>query len=411
MDIIQPNLNFNFEEIKLNEPISLGSGTYFTKLLYKNKPLYIQTPKSLTKQGIVKNGKKHNCELMFDNFNEEFVNWIEHLENKCQTLIYDKSNEWFENSIQLNDIANSFMSTLKIFKSGKYYLLKTFVKTNSLTGQPIIKIYDENEKPLSVNDLVEETNIISILEIEGIKFTNKNFQIEIELKQIMFLNKIDDVVFENCLIKKDFSDNKKTEKNEKTDKIKMQFNNKKTEDEDKDDENKEDKEDKDNNEDNENEDNKDNIAIQFDEIQENIQDNTLEEIQDNHFEEIQVNTLEETKNDLIPFFKVHDIEVQDIKEQDNKVQDIKEHDINEKKDDLYEGLKEVDFENLNNNNHLENIVLKNPNEVYYQMYKEARKKAKEAKKIALVAYLDAKNIKDIYMLNDIDSDESSDNET
>ena len=41
--------------------------------------------------------------------------------------------------------------------------------------------------------------------------------------------------------------------------------------------------------------------------------------------------------------------------------------------------------------------------MYYQIYQKAREKAKEAKKNAIVAYLEMKNIKKTYMLDDIDS--------
>ena len=62
----------------------------------------------------------------------------------------------------------------------------------------------------------------------------------------------------------------------------------------------------------------------------------------------------------------------------------------------------------------EPMVLKDPNEVYYEMWKTARQKAKLAKKEALAAYLEAKQIKDNYMLDEIDSDSDdspySDNE-
>jgi hypothetical protein len=41
------------------------------------------------------------------------------------------------------------------------------------------------------------------------------------------------------------------------------------------------------------------------------------------------------------------------------------------------------------------------------MYREARRKAKYARELALASYLEAKNIKNKYMLDDIgDSDES-----
>jgi hypothetical protein len=52
------------------------------------------------------------------------------------------------------------------------------------------------------------------------------------------------------------------------------------------------------------------------------------------------------------------------------------------------------------------LTLREPNEVYYKMYRDARQKAKMAKELALSSYLEAKNIKNTYMLNDIDSDTS-----
>ena len=54
------------------------------------------------------------------------------------------------------------------------------------------------------------------------------------------------------------------------------------------------------------------------------------------------------------------------------------------------------------------ITLKNRNDVYYEMYREARRKAKYARELALASYLEAKNIKNKYMLDDIDdSDDES----
>jgi hypothetical protein len=52
------------------------------------------------------------------------------------------------------------------------------------------------------------------------------------------------------------------------------------------------------------------------------------------------------------------------------------------------------------------IQLKKRNDVYYKLYKEARSKAREAKQIALANYLEAKRIKNAYLLEDMsESDE------
>jgi len=75
-------------------------------------------------------------------------------------------------------------------------------------------------------------------------------------------------------------------------------------------------------------------------------------------------------------------------------------------------LCEVDFDLDNIPNDANSVVcLKERKEMYYQMYQEARQKAKVARDLALSAYLEAKQIKNKYMLDDIldsSSDESDD---
>ena len=203
-NIIEPNKTFDFSNLALSHPIGIQGGAYFTKIEYNKKPLYIQTTKSLTRQGLVKTGKKYYCDLMFDKNSETLIQWFENLEEKCQKLIFEKKEDWFQGNLEENDIETAFNSLLRVYKSGKYYLLRTNIK-NSKDDIPAIKIYNENEIPLGINDITNETQIISILEIQGIKFTSRNFQIEIEIKQIMVLD--NEPIFDNCLIKT----NKKTQ--------------------------------------------------------------------------------------------------------------------------------------------------------------------------------------------------------
>ena len=56
------------------------------------------------------------------------------------------------------------------------------------------------------------------------------------------------------------------------------------------------------------------------------------------------------------------------------------------------------------------INLKNPNEVYYELYQTARENAKEYRMKAMESYLEAKRIKTKYMLFDIDDSDESDDE-
>jgi hypothetical protein len=70
---------------------------------------------------------------------------------------------------------------------------------------------------------------------------------------------------------------------------------------------------------------------------------------------------------------------------------------------------EVEF-NLEEISELDSIQLKKRNDVYYEIYREARRKAKIARDLALSAYLEAKRIKNTYMLDNLKESDESDND-
>ena len=325
--IIEPNESFDFAKLSLAHPSGIQGGAYFTKFLYNNKPLYIQTTKGQTKQGFIKSGKKYYCDLMYDNNASSLINWFERLEEICQTLLCAKNDAWFQGSLEKSDIDNAFSPTIRVYKSGKFYLLRTNVLSNPSTNEPSVKVYSESETPLAVSDVKGDSRIISILEIQGIKFTSRNFQIEIELKQIMVLD--DEPTFESFLFK--------SSKKQQPEPL---------------------------------------VKEEFDKVDEptvyeptTVDDTTADE----------PTTADDTSDENIGL-------------------DIEELDVDTE-------IKEID--EIKVDNCLETIVLKKPNEVYFELYREARNKAKQAKKAAIVAYLEAKNIKKSYMLdelNDSDSD-------
>jgi hypothetical protein len=294
---------------------------------------------------------------MFDNNDTIFINWIENLEAKCQELIFSKGQSWFETKLEKDDIESAFTSPFKIFKSGKYYLLRVNVKPN-------IKIYNEKDQIMQSEDITSEKNIISILEIQGIKFTSRNFQIEIELKQSMVVSP--DPFLDECFIKKP---------------IRKQ-------------------------------------AIKEDDVMETETAKSLTEFIDESAKDLaektdslkpidlEISFEKKSKTDINLELKASaaSSEVPELEEA-NIILDVEDLEPPLEKEDP-NVLKEVDLSSTLENS-LETLTLKKPNQVYYEIYQKAREKAKEAKKTAIVAYLEMKNIKKTYMLDDIDE---SDNE-
>jgi hypothetical protein len=371
-DIIEPTMDYDFSKLYFGPPSTLAGGAYFTRIMYNtNKSLFIQTPKSLTKQGFIKSGKKIYTDLMFDNNDTVFINWIENLEARCQELIYSKRESWFESKLEKDDIESAFTSAFKIFKSGKYYLLRVNVKPN-------IKIYDEKDQIVSNESITSDKTIISILEIQGLKFTSRNFQIEIELKQSMVVSP--DPFLDECFIKKP---------------IKKQ-------------------------------------PISAKQEQEIIQepsnidlDNLINEsVQDLAKKNVTIKSESIEGNNIVSSSEPIDLEVsfdeplendKPTPDNNNSNQiDLEEANIEldiedlEPKEEVQEDstvLKEVDLTSTLDNS-LETIQLKKPNQVYYEIYQKAREKAKDLKKNAILAYLEMKNIKKTYMLDDIDESDS-----
>jgi hypothetical protein len=356
-NIIEPNELFDFSKLTLAHPSGIQGGAYFTRIEHNNKPLYIQTTKSLTRQGFVKTGKKYYCDLMFDKNSEILINWFENLEEKCQKLIYEKKDSWFQNSLEENDIESAFNSIIRVYKSGKYYLVRTNVK-NTRTDEPAVKIYNENEIPLAITDVTNEISIVSILEIQGIKFTSRNFQIEIELKQVMVLD--NEPIFNNCMIKTNKNRTELQEPKPLENVIKI---------------------------------------VEQDKIDSTETLDNLDNLDD-------VETLDKQDNELEILDTLDIINESEKNENENISLELNFEDLDEINEENPNDLSEVNM-NINLENSLDSIKLKKPNQVYFELYVEARKKAKLAKKNAILAYLEAKNIKKTYMLeniNDSDSD-------
>jgi hypothetical protein len=205
--------------------------------------------------------------------------------------------------------------------------------------------------------------VMTILEIQGIKCSARSFQIDIELKQMMVLKPVN--LFEKCLFAP-----KKSITNES-----------------------------------------ESISLKLP-----IQNDTEPINQDKIFEYVNTNskTIDEPSNIIKGEFQQHEDALDnqnnnDITDPDNMGSQVEEKEpekIPKKEIKKIDGLEEIEF-NLEELPTEETVQIKDKNEVYYEMYREARRKAKIARNLALSSYLEAKRIKNTYMLDNIkDSDDS-----
>ena len=333
-------------------PKSVSSGSYIIKCFdVKQTPLFLQSPKCKSKMGIQNAGKKLYCDLVFTYEDESFLKWIEDLETYCQKKIFENRSTWFDSELEMHDIENSFLPSLKIFKSGKQHILRANIPQR--LGKCALKIYNENEEDVNAEDIIENSNLMTILEIQGIKCSSRSFQIEYEIKQMMLLNPID--IFEKCV----FSSVKNKNQNEN-----KHLGNSSE-------------------------------SLPSSKIVENDAENYIDIVNPN------------SDSDPDPDPDVIE-SILEEKEEDNEKdeKDLAEK-VNAPKEEEKGEIYEIDLEITDNTEDV--LQLKKRNAVYFEMYREAKKKARMAREFALSAYLEAKRIKNTYLFDEaFDSDDEND---
>uniref|UniRef100_A0A6C0DP62 Uncharacterized protein n=1 Tax=viral metagenome TaxID=1070528 RepID=A0A6C0DP62_9ZZZZ len=379
-EIFEPNDQFSFEKLELVKPVSVAGGNFFIRFIANNSPLYIQPPKCITKQGIIRGTKRMYSDLMFTNENPSFIRWMENLETHCQQIIYNNRNSWFEGDLEMHDIENYFTSPMKVFKSGKFYIVRSNISL--VLGKSTLKIYDEEENEVQPETITDETPVMTILEFQGIKCSARSFQIEIEVKQMMVLKPRK--LFEKCIIKTPIINVNKQAYHNQLDIIPSTIVDDTIE----------------------NEYNATTSDKSDDILENNIEPND-DVSQQNFIPDVPTNYVVPTISDTTNVETNND----NLGDEPENIREHSPYENTIEQPRLSSDLQEVDF-NLEEISNDDLIQIKKRNDVYYEMYKEARRKAKIARDLALSAFLEAKNIKNTYMLDDVsESSNDSDFET
>jgi len=398
MKILNPEENLDYNKITLGNPTPIQGGSYFTKLKIDDNQLYAQMPKCLTRKGIVHTEKNDYCDLMYErNDEEQLIDWIENIEMCCQTLIDKKKHIWFHTDLSRDDISTMMTPICRIYRSGKNILIRVNVDKNKHSGQTKCIAYNEEESLVETNTLLPDQKIIPLVCIDGIKFTSRSFEICISLTQFMLLNKEEDLeTNKKCMI----SLNKSGSIN--NDSYVSGIPNT--------------KEDVDDTFIKGNDLPDASIVVDVGESNISLAENTRDTLDLGNTE------VDPQSNSMVGEKENNNIENTNLKKNeeyrepivDKPIVDepiVDEPIVNEPIVDepiVDEPIVDepiVEEVSLDLNNSGESIQLKKSSEVYYEIYKDAKRKAKEMREAALKAYLEAEKIKMKFSLDDM-GDES-----
>lgn len=403
--------DYDYSNIKLSSPSMQTGNNYYTNITIGDidKHLYIQFPKCTTKAGYVKNNSKSYTDLIFSASDTRIIKWLENFETYLQNEIYKKRDLWFDTEIALDDIQELMTPIMRSYRSGKNVLIRCNIKNHKCS------VYDENEILLDLEKFTTDKEIIPLVSVNGIKFSSKNFAIELNLSQIMIITSKDDLE-KNCLIKSSVV-KKDKEKGKESEKDKSFSNNLEILDIKEKDNQEVEKARLDNGDDNRDA----NGYVNDGEV----------EILDSGSDD--VNTLE-TKTETVDVGEIRDNPNEknillDISDKIGENVDVKleeEIDSSNRNQELGKDiLDEIDLDtldiedigksdNIDKSHTLEQsdkINIRDPQEIYYEIYKNALIKANTLKRNTIEAFLNAKNIKLKYNLEDLDLDVDDDLDT
>ena len=364
--------DFDFAKLSALTPISTAGGAHLSKFRVNDAtPFYLQLPKCRTRHGIVKtnSNKKHYCDLVFIHENESFIRWMERLEEFTRKTLYDNREKWFSIELNEHDIETLFISPLKLYKSGKCYLMRVNVPT--VKGECALKIYDENQTLVSSEEVKDDTQVITVIEIQGIKCSSMSFYLEMEIKQMMVVAPVDQSFEMGCVISREpkgaalansehsimspaVSEIGLIPANHNANTINQSMY-------------------------------KDNTKTKTEEVERGRDAQ--------HIESIPVVSGQDTQKLVGSEQEIQTLvdSDQDIQKLVDSEQDIQEFDIDLDKT-------------------MEVFQIKKRNDVYYEMYREAKRKARLAKDLAISSYLEAKRIRTTFLQRDTQESDLEDDE-
>lgn len=354
----EPNDQFPFDQMTLADPQALQGGSYFSRLSINSSGVVVQFPQCETKEGVVKTARSKYVDLAYPtDISVDLAQWLERFEAAIKGKVLERKTSWFSNEISEGDLDSMLNPMSRTLLTKKRLLIRGQIDVEKRTGKNRCLAYDEHEREITLDELSKDDTIIPLVSIEGIKFTSRSFDIEVKVSQVMRMDRISAPV---CRIKKSVANDNKEETLNDSESVT---------------------------------DRPEKIALEIGENQVMSSEAAVGEVTVVSLDAESLGTAN-SETDGDSFYEDEErpaLEIADAVEIEG-IEDVAEA-----------GLVEIDPEIKDTS---DGITLKKPQEVYYEIYKAARERAKQMRQAAIEAFLEAKQIKEKYMLRDLDDSES-----
>ena len=175
------------DDLQLIEPSTLPRhGGYFSAVERTGGgPLLFQTPRCLSKAGIVETARGTHIDIVLDPDSEVGL-WLAEVEAFAIATVAANAATWFTTPMPQDEIDYLFVSCCKRLKTKS--VVRAVVREPRYAGQTGgLLVFAEDEKPLRRQDILPESPLIAVVEVRGLRYTSSSMRLELVLHQVMVL--------------------------------------------------------------------------------------------------------------------------------------------------------------------------------------------------------------------------------
>ena len=194
----------NINKIIYKEPIKTVGGCLLSKTYYSYNqeeiPIYIQTPRLKNTSNLVVKDSKTYLELELDKKHINFYEFINNVDDHNIAKTHTRSEDWFHQKLPMDVIDDFYKTNIKMRTYNTAPIIKFKIPLYKNKNRKGCDIFGDNLQPIDISEIKKDTEVICILELQGIKFFKQRFETEWRVVQLRAYLNSDVHVPRECLI-------------------------------------------------------------------------------------------------------------------------------------------------------------------------------------------------------------------
>ena len=177
--------DIDMKDMVYNSPEKIGS-SYYSSIGYGDncEPLYIQTPKIKSVYNLenIKGKPNPHIEVEIPNGKYDIYDFFLNIDDQNIKTTFKNSKSWFKKELPLEAIDDMYKRTVQPFKKNQNPKLK--FRLPVIKNKIVCNVYNQQRVYVNLEDIKENSDIILILHIRGLKILKQYFYCDCYVSQI-----------------------------------------------------------------------------------------------------------------------------------------------------------------------------------------------------------------------------------